>query len=223
MTARRSWLVFVLAAGLGFAALLIAASVRTESRAFVLDSPSQHTVARLAPGQRACEGPVQSPEPVGGVRVWGQARGGLSALEVNVAERDGARSARGRIPITRTSGPYDGALSRDLPAGRQLTVCLRATGPAPVSLLGSPPVDPDVLISVAGRQRQAEFSLALLRGPPRSLLALMPTAFARAARFHAAWMGTWTFWLLAVGLLVTVPLGAVSLRAAGRCDERARP
>ncbi|MGI8506450.1 MAG: hypothetical protein ACR2MK_06520 [Solirubrobacteraceae bacterium] len=212
---------FVLAAALGLAALLVSASVPVESRAFVLGSPNQNTIAILAPGERACEGPVKGSEPVGGVRVWGASVGGPSALEVTAMQRAGAIAARGGMEVTSTPSAYTAALSPALPAGRELTVCVRSVGANPFSLLGSAPVNPAVLMTLGGKQRQSEFSLALLRGPRQSLLASLPRAFARASLFHPGWVGTWTFWLLTLALLATVPLGAASIYVAAGSDHRA--
>ena len=52
--------------------------------------------------------------------------------------------------------------------------------------------------------KPSNLALAMIFSAPRSrsLIALLPTVFARAALFHPGWMGAWTFWALLVGLLV---------------------
>ena len=51
----------------------------------------------------------------------------------------------------------------------------------------------------------------------RTALSLVPDIFRRAALFHPAWVGAWTFWLLLGVLLLVVPgLLGLAVRAATR-------
>ena len=63
-------------------------------------------------------------------------------------------------------------------------------------------------------------SLVMLPAHPRSLLSMVPTAFARAALFKASWVGTWTFWVLAAALLAGFAVAAAAVRWALAEPER---
>ena len=53
-----------------------------------------------------------------------------------------------------------------------------------------------------------------------SLLAALPTAFARAALFRFSWTGPWTFWVLGVAFLGTIATCGWAVAAAARADSQ---
>jgi hypothetical protein len=58
--------------------------------------------------------------------------------------------------------------------------------------------------------------MIFFRDEPVSLLSLTPEIFRRAAVFRPPRVGPWTFWALAAGVIVVVPLLlGLALRAAG--------
>jgi len=117
-------------------------------------------------------------------------------------------------------GDYaDAAFAGAIRPGSTIDVCVIAEGPAPLSLAGSAPVDPDIVMSLGGKPTPTEFSLALLQASRRSLLAALPTAFARASLFRLSWTGPWTFWVLAVALLGTTASCGWAVAAAARADS----
>lgn len=219
MTLRRSWLPFAGLSLLGVAAVLIAGAGGLSTRTFALGSPNQVQVALLDPGRRVCEGPITSSGDVAAVRIWGAAVGAPATVAVAVADASTRTVlARGRVDLTPTPDAYTAQLRGTAPRGRPLSVCVTGHGPPPVELLGSAPVRPGVLMTMAGKTLQAEFSLVLLGNSRQSLLTALPTAFSRAALYRPSWVGQWTFWLLAFALLATFGLGARAIGAAARAD-----
>jgi hypothetical protein len=212
----RSRRVLVLAGALALVvvvALLVAGSRDVTEREFVLGVPNQRSVALIRPGQRVCEGPVTGRGPIQAVGIWGGSAIGLSRLSVEVLDA-GTRStlASGKIAATVT-GAYVAQLTRAVSGGRPLRVCVVGDLNT-FSLLGSNDGDPAV--STAGTHG-GEFSLVLLN-QKRSLLSWLPTAFGRASLFRPSWVGSWTFWLLAAGLLAAFGVGAVAVASAAADD-----
>ena len=74
---------------------------------------------------------------------------------------------------------------------------------------------------VDGRRVPTDIALIFERDHARSALALVPTAFERAALFKPPWMGTWLVWALAAAVLLAVPLLiAAALRATDGTSPR---
>jgi hypothetical protein len=212
------------------AGLIVSALKPMPIRAYALGSPNAVPVAVLARGQEACEGPIGVPAAVGAARVWGSTVG-PAWIEVTVRDattRDTiARGWTVLPPDKPHSGVFeplpgdyaDAAFAGAIRPGSTIDVCVIAEGPAPLSLAGSAPVDPDIVMSLGGKPTPTEFSLALLQASRRSLLAALPTAFARASLFRLSWTGPWTFWVLAVALLGTTASCGWAVAAAARADS----
>jgi hypothetical protein len=212
---------FVLVAALALAGLLAAAATDQRSIAFSLDVPDAAAVVALDAGQSACQAPVKAASAFAGIRAWTRpdtAPG--TALEVSVRDVGSGRLlASGRLAARFGAPPeHSAGLGVTVPPGRQIAVCLRNSGQGRVSLLGSSPGPASGSITVEGKPTQAAVSLVFLRARPRSLLSLFPTVFERAALFHPAWVGAWTFWGLVVALLGAVALSAVAVAQAARAD-----
>ncbi len=215
--ARRHWL-----PGLGLSVivligLLIAASQQIAVRTFALDVPNQVPVAVINPSQRVCEGPVISPSAASSVGIWGASTGGTARLTVDVQDAGtGTALASGRRAIPGVENEYAVGLGRPLPAGRPLRICLTDTAGA-FSLAGAQAIHPGMVTTgkVAAGQ---EFSLVLLTAP-RSLLGALGTAFSRASLWRPSWVGSWTFWLLAVAIVASLGVAALAVASAADADD----
>ncbi|MGI9183939.1 MAG: hypothetical protein ACR2GZ_03085 [Solirubrobacteraceae bacterium] len=215
MSSRTGITVFVASAILGLAALLVASAGDGRARAFSIGVPNLRSVAALHPGQSACQSPIVSPARWGGIRAWAGSAPGPGALAVTIRDpATHAQLAGGQLTVVPAPGPITASLSHDVTANRRFELCLRNDRRATVTLLGSGRVDPSVRLTIAGQPSAFNLSLITLRPSPRSLLSLVPTAFSRAALFHARWVGAWTFWLLTGGVLIAfVAMGAALLSA----------
>jgi hypothetical protein len=138
-------------------------------------------------------------------------------LEFRVLDhRSGRRVAAGVLP----DGYPDSRVStvrfdRTVPSGERIDLCVKNVGVRKVALFSGPPGDNEPShATIDGRPIAADILVDFNRSP-RSMLSLVPDVFRRAALFHPSWVGSWTFWLLAVVLLVGVPaLLSMALRAA---------
>jgi hypothetical protein len=214
---RRAWLYPVGLAVIALLGLLAAGLQGLPRRTYTLNAPSQRSVALLRETERVCEGPVSSSGPARAVGIWGRSIIGPARLEVGVQDaRTGTLLTEGELEGTIASHEYTARLTRTVPGGQPLRVCL--TGQLNTfSLLGSTAAHPNIVMSGNGHGNN-EFSLVLL-SDDHSLLSSLPTAFSRAALFRPGWVGSWTFWLLATALLATFGLGVVAVMSAGRDDE----
>jgi hypothetical protein len=60
--------------------------------------------------------------------------------------------------------------------------------------------------------------VVLLESHGHVLLSSLGLVLSRAALFRPSWVGSWTFWVLLLALLGTVPLGAITISAAFRLE-----
>jgi len=221
---RRSGLIaFALVAVVGLAALMRAAATDQRPIAFSVDVPSAAPVASLNPGQALCEGPVKTAVAFAGILVYVVPAAAPGAtLDMTVRDAAGGRPlATGRLPAGYFElTPATATLNASVPVGRRVIVCLRSRGPRPVSLLGAGYFPGSPALTVAGKASSSAISIVFLRAHPRSLLSLIPTIFQRAALFRPGWVGAWTFWVLAGGLLVAFALTARALTWAVREDDQ---
>lgn len=232
MSARAGAIAVALVAVLGIAALLVAGESDGRSTAFSLDIPPADAVATLHQGQAVCQGPLTAVSSFGFVTPWitpvaatsaaqkGSTAGPAIALTVRDALTDESL-ATGDI-----AAGYPGplapsvALTRTIPLGQRVRVCLRSRGPGVVQLLGAGPPSPAVAADdgSATGSGGAAIALLFLRPHPRSLLSLVPTIFERAVLFRPGWVGPWTYWLLTATVLVTFGLAMLAVARAARAD-----
>jgi hypothetical protein len=231
VSARRGVLAVALVAVLGIAGLLLAAGKDGRSTAFSLDIPPAGPVSALYTGQAICQGPFTAPAAFGFVTPWisplqatGVAQqGSVAGAAIALTVRDAAtneRLATGTVaagyvaPIAPSV-----ALTRTVPSGRRIRVCLRSRGPGPVELLGAVPANAVIAGDDGTASSDASIALLFLRPHPRSLLSLVPTVFGRASLFRPGWVGPWTYWALSAALLVAFALAGVAVTVALRSDE----
>jgi hypothetical protein len=211
---RRSWLWCAGIAVITLIVLGISGARGLMVREFSNRIPDQASVALLRPTQQVCEGPVTSPRQTQGVGIWGGSVIGSARLTVTVQDAVTRQElAVGRIGATAPT-EYIARLDHTVPGGRPLRICLVGSLNT-FSLLGGPAASRSA--AMTGRKPGAEFSLALLNDD-RSLLGSLSTAFSRASLFRPAWVGSWTFWLLACALLAAFGLGVAAVTSAASAD-----
>jgi len=221
MRARHGWLPCTALAVIALVGLLVAGSQGLAVRTFALGAPNQYPIALLHPATRVCEGPVTSQGPARSIGIWGGSTGGLARLRVDVQDAGTHRVlASGDLEAPTVENEYTARLARAVIGDQPLRICLTEERNT-FSLAGSPAVHPDVVMT--GKVAGQEFSLVLLSGT-RSLLSSLPTAFSRASLFRPSWVGSWTFWVLAIALLATFGLAVVAVASADSAsDDEDRP
>lgn len=209
---------FLVAAAATVVVLLTLALGTERTRVFALRAPSVQSVATLAPGRQACEGPVSAAVRVQAVQIWGAPIVRTTVLDVRVTA---GRSvvATGRVPAGAKPSSRTVVLHGTVHDGQKVTVCVVNGGDADYSLAGSPAIDPTVAMRVGGKRSPLQFSLTLL-GSPTNTLSQLHTAFGRASLFRPAWVGVWTYWALLAGLLAAMAACGAALTAAARTDQR---
>jgi hypothetical protein len=230
-------LALAITAVVGVAGLLLAAGTDGRWTAFSLDIPPADPVAALHQGKTICQGPFTATAAFGSITPWimpvaptsaaqtGPTGGPPIALTVQDATTNEIL-ASGEIAAG-YAGPISPsvALSRTVPSGQRVRVCLRSRGPGVSVLLGAPPPNPVVAAEDGAASGAGKAAIALLfrRPHPRSLLSMVPTIFGRASLFRPSWVGPWTYWLLSAALLGTFVLAGVALTRAARSDEARWP
>ena len=185
-----------------------------ERRAFTLGVPLSGAAATLAPRDEICQAPVGLPDResnfdrVAFVLATTDARPGPQ-VDVTLKALDGAPIARGRVP-----GGYgpDSQIEQVVDVGRVTTrtpmqVCLRNAGALPVAVFGSGDLASRTsTAALNGTPLGIDVALSFEHAEPRSALSLLPALLDRMALWRAGWLGGWTYWLLAAGVLLVVPL-----------------
>jgi hypothetical protein len=200
--------VLVAVAAVGLLAVLAAAALDDRERAFTVGLPPVRIAAELAPGERACRLDIDVPGDFSRLRLaTASFRRPGPALSVSAGPGRGTVAAG--YPDNSTVEVDVGGVAE----GERIDVCVTNEGDHRVALYGSPPdTPPDHL---GDPELVPEIAVTFVRDEPRSMLALVPDAFERAALFRPAWVGAWTFWLL-LGLVVAAvpPLLAAAYRSA---------
>jgi hypothetical protein len=94
----------------------------------------------------------------------------------------------------------------------------KAYGGGSTGFLGVHPTIVTSSASLDGKQlSNGDIAVVFPRSRPKSVLALVPEMFRRAALFRPGWLGVWTYWLLAALVLIGAPL--LLARAAASADE----
>jgi hypothetical protein len=232
---------------IGFAAalaiglcVLIAGAITTKSRLVnTVGVEPVYPVAPLRTGQEACQGPIGLADPVERLRFNVGTFGKPGpALSVTIRNRATGRVlGEGRV----AAGWVDNGTAQDVPvggvrAGQSVSACVRNLGRERAYLygnysmgrLGIGPigVTPTSLTSSArleGQEIPGDISLAFVSEHPRTLLSRLPSAFRHASVFRPAFVGAWTFWLLAALMLVAAPLALGRALSNATHDEDPEP
>lgn len=186
----------------------------------------------MEPGQETCQSPIEVEESFSRVRfqVGTHFRPGPE-LEVTIRDANsGTLLRRGRLAAGYPDISKPAVLVGDVPAGRQIGVCIKNVGDRKAALFGS---GGDQLaatrLTLDARPRLGELTMSFYVAERPSALEEVPEIFRRASHFRPSWVGAWTFWALGFLLLVAVPLLLLgALRSSfgegsleGRRDERA--
>jgi hypothetical protein len=197
----------------GLIALIAVAVVKRTSTAFTLGVVSTAPVVTLQAGQEACQLPIDVPSGGSFDRVafrlgtFGAAHG--PRLQVAVRDLAGTALARGTLsagyPDITTRPVERVRLNRKVEPGR-ISVCLIDLERRKVAVYGG--ADAAARTSTAfvdGQPVSSDLELVFERDG-RSLAALVPDMFRRAALFGFSWEGAWMYWLLGLAVLVCGPL-----------------
>jgi hypothetical protein len=216
---RHALLTFAFVLGSGIVALTTLALVSERSQAFTLGVGADGAVARLRPGDAVCQRPIEAIESFDRVRIQlGTYRRPGTPYTLSVSSTD----TRQQLARAMVSGGYaDGAvqsvaLSREVPRGREVAVCIRNTARQPVAVYGSSDLSNRSSTSyLNGRATGADLMVVFEFPGSKSTLELLPAIVRRAALFHGGWASTGVYWVLFAllfGALATLP--AVALRSA---------
>ena len=220
---RRVWIPSAVFAALALIALAFAGTRNMAVRTFSLDVPNIYAVATAEPhGEPVCEGPVVSQKPFQIVGIWGLAPHGLVPPEVRVEDAATGRVlANGQIATVATLGRWSARLSRTVPGGKPVRVCVVAREDE-AELTGFASQHPTIAID-GTRTKQApngsEFALVFISDRGHTFVNSLPLAFSRAQLFHPSWVGSWTFWVFLGALIATFGLGVMAISAAAAADE----
>jgi hypothetical protein len=218
MNRQRVWLPFSVFAILALAALLLSGLRGGTIRAFALGVPDIKTVAVAGPHRQVCEGPIRSHAAFKSVVIWGAYDAGEPLVRVWSDSEAGRRLvSAGPIEVgpTGLSGEFSATLSASVDQGPPVTVCVVDAG-GRLRLQGGNPGYTGA--TIAGSKPRKAFALVGLESGKHSLLGSLNLAFSRASLFRPSWVGAWTFWLLLILLLATLPLGAFAIAAAIRSE-----
>lgn len=167
-----------------------------------LRAPAQTSVAVLQPGREVCVSPAYAATPTDAIAVWGGPVLSNARVDVTASTLTGSPVlADGRFTAS-SAREYVARLSAQVAANRHFRVCVRAAFNA-FSVLGTPP-NP---------------SLALLHRV--SGLAALRLAFDRASLFRPSWVGSWTFWVLALAFLAAFGVAVAAVARATAEDSSA--
>lgn len=194
---------------LGLVALVVTASGDRRDLAFTIGVVPSVAAATLAPGQTVCQTPISVSESFSRIGLTtGGPSGAGEPLAISVRAADGepllgSGEIPGRFPdradLTTAVGP--------VAAGQKVAVCARNTGDGPAIVYGNASgAAPPSQAEQGSRTLQSDLTVVFLEDEDRSILSELPDMLERASLFRPGWVGPWTFWVLAAGALLGVPL-----------------
>jgi len=230
---------FALTTLLALGGLALFASADRRPSASSLGVPDEQTlVPLLRQGQTACQGPFGVQVEFSTVRLWiapsrparisvevvdprgltPAARGSASATQSQVVSR---RVPVGTFPPELRAATVTVPLTRRIPSGRRVVVCIRDESGAPVAVAGGPaPGSAGRLLIDRTPVASSGLALVFIRAHAPTLMSMLPTVFRRAALFKANWVGAWTFWALLAAVLAAFAVAGAAVATAARTDDR---
>jgi hypothetical protein len=216
---RQGTLAFAAVLAAGIAALAVLAVVSDRPEAFTLGVRADGVVAKLRPGDEVCQRPIDVVERFDRLRLQLGTKGRAGPPYAVVVRPAGAGPPLARATV---AGGYGGAsarsvpLSRAVPSGGDVAVCIHTTASQPLAVYGSSDISNRTSTSyLNGRSASADLMVVFERSDPKSELELLPAIVRRAALFHGGWASTAAYWallVLLVAVLATLP--ALALRSA---------
>jgi hypothetical protein len=210
----------LVAAGL-VAVLIAGASLKSDAVASV-GVPPTYPVAPILPGARACQSPMGVTESFDRVHfnvgTFGRPGPPLTVSILDEASND--EIGWGTVQ----PGWVDDGSAKDVSVGTiepgvQVGVCIRNDGSIPAYVygdfyhgvfgkgpLGVTPTNSTNSANVDGDPLEGDMAIDLRSGQSRSLLERLPAVLDHAGAYKPPFVGAWTFWLLAVLVLVGAPL-----------------
>jgi hypothetical protein len=213
-------LAFAVLVGIGVVGLVLAARSDKRAAAFSVDVPNSGRAVDLRAGERVCQAPVAAEAAFRAVRLWlADVSSPGTALAVSTTSSQGVALGFGRAAVA--AGPASTTnveLDRTVPARALLRLCIANNGPARLSLSGGSPSSTSGVLARNGHSIGSAAAMIMLSPHPRSMLALLPSVFARAAVFRPSWIGAWAYWILLIAVIGAFPVAALALRLAARED-----
>jgi hypothetical protein len=222
---RRDALVtFAAVLGIAFAVLVALALVSDRSDAFTLGVRADAAVAKLGPGDQVCQRPIEVLDAFDRLDIQLGTYHRPASPYLLVVRSTGRERA---LAEARVSGGYEDSvvqtvrLSREVPAGREVAVCIRNTAARPVAVYGSSDLANRASTSYLNGKGTGGDLMIVFRLPrSESALDLMPAIVRRASLFHGAWASPAAYWVLLVLLVGTLAaLPALALRSALAADR----
>ncbi|MEA2412917.1 MAG: hypothetical protein QOC77_3478 [Thermoleophilaceae bacterium] len=197
-------------------------------------------VAPVEPGSTVCQQPFGITEAFDRVRFNAGTFGKPGPpLFVSVTDQ-GSRAELASGQVRR--GWVDNGKAQDVSIGTvapgpQVSVCIHNEGRVPTYLygdyyhgafgkgpLGVTPTNSTSVAYVDGVPLEGDLALWMHSSKPHTRLSWIPAMFRHAAAFKPPFVGAWTFWLLALLLILGAPLALwAALRSATRSDDPSLP
>jgi hypothetical protein len=236
----RAALALVVTAALGLVALLVGRAFDERPLQQRLGVLVQGAVATLAPGHMGCQGPIAMADDASAVEFNPGTPHAEPGPAIDATVRD--TNTRAVLATGRLAAGFDPRkpqtiqLSRPLKANAIVDICFRNAGPGMTLLFGDSEVGSPLFerAGVAGQHPSISTSMASVDGQPlpsqdlavvfprrspKSVLALVPQIFRRAALFRPGAVGPWVYWLLAALILVGAPLLLARALASASAQE----
>jgi hypothetical protein len=208
--------------GFTAAAVLALAGVALAQRtslALTLGVARAAAVARLAPGQQACQQPIDVPSGAAFDRV-ALGVSGRAAVRFTVRGAGGGVLATGTLAGGSAGVARRVRLDRTVRASQRVAVCVENRGPGRVGVYGDADLAARTSTAVKdGRPLRRDLSLVFERRP-RSLASEVPAMLSRAALFRFPGLGAWAYVVLGLLLVVGGPLLLVRAVRAASADDR---
>src|SRR4051794_14920637 len=200
-------------------ALAVVAVAQRTSLAFTLGVARAAAVARLAPGEQACQQPIDVPSAAAFDRI-ALGASGRAALRLTVRGAGGGVLATGTLAGGSAGVARRVRLDRTVRGSQRVAVCVENRGPGRVGVYGD--ADLATRTSTAakdGRPLRRDLSLVFERAP-RSVASEVPAILARAALFRFPGLGAWAYVVLGLLLAVGGPLLLIRAVRTASADDR---
>lgn len=212
------------------ASLVFAAQQGRTVREAAYDVNGIYGVVRLVDGGQVCETPVQVDGEFQRLVFWSSGLNSKALVSVHQGESPIAPTVALGILESGSLMPGENVvtLTQPVAARHDLTVCVEAKRGA-VTLFGGqssylsnssgPPYGAPVII---GFQPESTLWLQAWSAKPHGLWDSLALAFRRMSLFRLSWVGTWTFWVLLIGVFAGFPLLVLAVWLALKAEEENR-